>query len=159
NPADQPIFVVGLSSDTRPLAEVNEYAETLVAPQLSAVNGVAQVNVSGRQKYAVRVQVDPDRLRANAIGINEIDQLLRNWNVSLPTGQLFGPATTYTIKTSGQLMSAAAFRSMIVAFHNRAPIRLDQVATVVDSVEDTRSASWFFDADKGYRALNISVMK
>ena len=94
NPADQPIFVIALSSDTRPLSEIDNYAQTLIAPQVAALTGVAQVNVLGGQKYAVRVQVDPDRLRAQGIGINEIDQLLQNANVNLPTGQLFGPTGT-----------------------------------------------------------------
>ena len=103
NPADQPIFVIALSSDTRPLSEIDDYAETLIAPQIAVVSGVAQVNVLGGQKYAVRVQVDPDRLRAQGIGINEIDQLLQNSNVNLPTGQLFGPPARPS--TSGRTAS------------------------------------------------------
>ncbi|HEV3061196.1 MAG TPA: efflux RND transporter permease subunit [Vicinamibacterales bacterium] len=159
NPADQAIFVIALSSDTRPLSEVDGYAETLIAPQVSAVPGVAQVNVLGGQKYAVRVQVDPDRLYAQSIGINEIDQLLQNSNVNLPTGQLFGPTGTFTIKASGQLMTAEAFRPAILSFRNGAPVRLQQVATVIDSVEDTRSASWLFDPDRARRAVLIAIMK
>jgi HAE1 family hydrophobic/amphiphilic exporter-1 len=159
NPADQPIFVIALHSDTRPLSDLDAYAQTLIAPQVAALSGVAQVNVLGGQKYAVRVQVDPDRLRAQSIGINEIDQLLQNANVNLPTGQLFGPSGTFTIRADGQLMSADAFRPVIIAFHNGAPIRLDQVATIVDSVEDTHSASWLFDPDRERRAVLIAVMK
>ena len=159
NPAEQAIFVVALSSETRPLSEVDEYAETLIAPQVAAIDGVAQVNVLGGQKYAVRVQVDPERLRAQAIGINEIDQFLQNWNVNLPTGQLFGATRTLTIKANGQLMNAAAFRPAIVAVRNGAPVRLQQVANVLDSVEDTHSASWLFDPDVVRRAVLISVMK
>ena len=113
----------------------------------------------GGQKYAVRVQVDPDRLRAQGIGINEIDQLLQNSNVNLPTGQLFGPTGTFTIRANGQLMTADAFRPMILGFHNRAPVRLDQVATVIDSVEDNHSASWLFDPDRERRAILVSVQK
>ena len=124
NPADQPIFVIALSSDTRPLSEIDSYAQTLIAPQVAALSGVAQVNVLGGQKYAVRVQVDPDRLRAQGIGINEVDQLLQSSNVNLPTGQLFGPTGTFTIRANGQLMTADAFRPMILGFHNRAPVRL-----------------------------------
>ncbi|HWW83062.1 MAG TPA: efflux RND transporter permease subunit, partial [Vicinamibacterales bacterium] len=159
NPAEQPIFVIALSSDTRPLSEVDDYAETLIAPQVSAIDGVAQVNVLGGQKYAVRVQVDPDRLRAHSIGINEIDQLLQNWNVNLPTGQLFGLSSTFTIKASGQLMTAEAFKPVVVAYHNGAPVRLHQVANVIDSVEDTRSASWLFDPDAVHRSVLIAIMK
>ncbi|HZR22482.1 MAG TPA: efflux RND transporter permease subunit [Vicinamibacterales bacterium] len=159
NPADQAIFVIALSSESRPLSEVDEYAETLIAPQVSAIDGVAQVNVLGGQKYAVRVQVDPDRLRAQAIGINEIDRLLQEWNVNLPTGQLFGSQRTLTIRANGQLMSADAFRPAIVGFHAGSPVRLHQVATVIDSVEDTHSASWLFDPDVVHRSVLISVMK
>src|SRR5471030_813967 len=137
NPADQPIFVIALSSDTRPLSDIDSYAQTLIAPQVAALSGVAQVNVLGGQKYAVRVQVDPDRLRAQRIGINEIDQLLQNANVNLPTGQLFGPSGTFTIRANGQLMTADAFRPVILAFHNGAPVRLQQVAVV--KCEDHRA--------------------
>jgi len=105
------------------------------------------------------VQVDPDRLKAHQIGINEIDGLLQNWNVNLPTGQLFGPTTSYTIKASGQLMTADAFRPLVVAYRHGAPIRLHQVATVLDSVEDTRSAAWFYDPDRAMRVVLMSVMK
>ena len=159
NPADQAIFILGLSSDTRPLSDLDEYAQTLIAPQIAAIPGVAQVNVLGGQKYAVRVQVDPDRLKAHQIGINEIDGLLQNWNVNLPTGQLFGPTRSYTIKASGQLMTADAFRPLVVAYRRGAPIRLHQVATVLDSVEDTRSAAWFYDPDRMMRVVLMSVMK
>ncbi len=159
NPADQAIFVIALSSDTRPLSEVDGYAETLIAPQVAALNGVAQVNVLGGQKYAVRIQLDPDRLRAQSIGVNEIDQLLQTANVNLPTGQLFGPASTLTIRASGQLMSAEEFRPVILGYHKGAPVRLQQVATVIDSVEDTHSASWLFDPDRVRRAVLIAVQK
>ena len=159
NPADQPIFVIALSSDTRPLSEIDSYAQTLIAPQVAALSGVAQVNVLGGQKYAVRVQVDPDRLRAQGIGINEIDQLLQNANVNLPTGQLFGPTGTFTIRANGQLMTADAFRPVILGFHSGAPVRLHQVATVIDSVEDNHSASWLFDPDRERRAILVSVQK
>src|SRR4029077_15599184 len=108
---------------------------------------------------AVRVQVDPEQMHAHGVGINEVEQLLQNWNVNLPTGQLFGPTRTFTVAASGQLMSAAAFRPAILRFHNGAPIRLHQVATVIDSVEDTRSASWLFDPDRARRAILVSVMK
>jgi HAE1 family hydrophobic/amphiphilic exporter-1 len=159
NPADQAIFVIALSSATRSLSEVDDYAQTLIAPQVAAISGVAQVNVQGSQKFAVRVQVDPQRLRALGIGINDIDQVLQNWNVNQPTGQLFGPTRTLTIKASGQLATAAEFRPVIVAYRHGAPIRLEQVATVVDSVEDNRSASWFFDPDVVHRTILISIMK
>src|SRR5437867_8880155 len=91
NPADQPIMFLGLTSDTMPMYVVDDYAETLIAPRISMVNGVSQVQVQGAQKYAVRVQVDPERLHAEGIGLNEVSQALQNWNTNIPTGQLFGP--------------------------------------------------------------------
>jgi HAE1 family hydrophobic/amphiphilic exporter-1 len=159
NPADQAIFVIALSSTSRPLSEVDDFAETLIAPQVASINGVAQVNVLGGQKYAVRVQVDPQRLRTLGIGLNDIDTPLQNWNVNQPTGQLFGPARTWNINAAGQLMNASAFRGVIVTYRNGAPVRLDQVATVIDSVEDTRSASWLFDPDVVRRSVLVSIMK
>src|SRR5205807_7521507 len=117
NPADQPIMFLGLTSDTVPMYVLDDYAETRIAPRISMVSGVSQVQVMGAQKYAVRVQVDPDKLQADKIGLNEINQALQNWNVNVPTGQLFGPATTYNITARGQLMDAEAFRSVVVAYH------------------------------------------
>src|SRR5437762_5081863 len=105
NPADQPIMYLGLTSNTLPMSQLDDYAETLIAPRISMVNGVSQVQVQGAQKYAVRVQLDPEKLHAERIGINEVDTSITNWNVNLPTGQLFGPFSTYNIKAAGQLMN------------------------------------------------------
>ena len=107
NPADEPILEVNLTSDTLEMSKVDEYAEDILAPRLSMINGVSQVNVQGAAKFAVRVQVDPNKLQAQQIGINDIDQALQSWNVNLPTGQLFGPSSTYTIRASGQLEKAS----------------------------------------------------
>src|SRR5204862_4819949 len=109
----------------------------------SMVSGVSQVQVQGAAKYAVRVQIDPDKLHAQQIGINEIDQALQNWNVSLPTGQLFGPTSTYNIKAAGQLMNAAAFRPIVVAYRRGAPVRLERAATALASGETVFNGSWF----------------
>ena len=107
-----------------PLSQVDDYAETLIAPRVSAVDGVAQVVIGGSQKYAVRVQADPRRLRSLGIGINELHQFLQDWNVNLPTGQLFGSTRTQTIKANGQLMNADAFRDAVVVYRKGAPVRL-----------------------------------
>src|SRR5207244_4375327 len=135
NPADSSIMTIGLLSNTLPLSALNEYLETLIVPHISMVNGVGGVTVGGQQKYAVRVQVDPDKLKTQAIGLNEIDQALQNWNVNVPTGQLFGTTATHTIRVGGQLGNADAFRSMVVAYRHGAPVRLGEVAKVIDSVE------------------------
>jgi hydrophobic/amphiphilic exporter-1 (mainly G- bacteria), HAE1 family len=160
NPADSPIMFLALTSDTAPMYVLDDYAETVIAPRVSMISGVSQVQVQGAQKYAVRVQVDPDKLHAEQLGINEVNQALQNWNVNLPTGQLFGSTTTYNIQAAGQLMDAEAFKPVIVAYRNGAPLRLAQVATVLDNVEDNRNASWLYSKTAGRRrAINLQVMR
>src|SRR5215470_9722783 len=157
NPADQDILQLALISNTVPLSTLDEYAENFIAPRLSTVNGVSQVEVWGQAKFAVRVQVDPDKLRAQQIGINEVDQALQN--VNLPTGQLFGPHQTFNIKAGGQLVNADQFKPVIVTYRQGKPVRLEQVANVEDSIEDTRSATWFYTRDGGTRAINLALKR
>jgi HAE1 family hydrophobic/amphiphilic exporter-1 len=159
NPADQPIMFLGLTSETIPMYALDDYAETMIAPRISMVNGVSQVQVYGAQKYAVRVQVDPNRLQAEKIGLNEVNTALQNWNVNLPTGQLFGRQATYNIVTGGQLMNAEAFKNLVVAYRDGAPVRLSQVATVLDNVEDNKNVSWLYTNGVGRRTINLSVMR
>jgi HAE1 family hydrophobic/amphiphilic exporter-1 len=159
NPADSSIMTLALLSKTMPLSALDDYAETMIAPRISMINGVAQVTVNGQQKYAVRVQVDPDKLKAQSIGLNEIDLALQNWNANIPTGQLFGPNSTYTIRTSGQLVNASAFRPVVVAYRNGAPIRLDTVANVIDSVENSRTAAWLYTKDATQREIFMTVTR
>jgi HAE1 family hydrophobic/amphiphilic exporter-1 len=159
NPADQDILQLALVSKTVPLSVLDEYAETFIAPRISMVNGVSQVEVWGQSKYAVRVQVDPDKLRAQEIGLNEVDQALQNWNVSLPTGQLFGPTQTYNIKAAGQLVNADQFKPVIITYRQGRPVRLEQVAKVLDSVEDNMNATWFYTKDGGTRAINLALKR
>jgi hydrophobic/amphiphilic exporter-1 (mainly G- bacteria), HAE1 family len=149
NPNDQPILMLNLTSNTMPLSALDDYAETMIAPRISMVSGVSQVQVQGASKYAVRVQLDPDKLHAQKIGLNEIDQALQNWNVNLPTGQLFGSGSTYNIKAAGQLMNAAAFRPIVVSYRKGAPVRLEQVANVIDSIENVMNGSWFYTKPGG----------
>src|SRR5215510_11652778 len=164
NPNDQPIITINLTSDTLPLPVLDDYAETRIAPRLSMVNGVSQVQVMGAAKYAVRVQLDPEKLHAQQIGINEVDQALGNWNVNLPTGQLFGPNSTYNIKAAGQLMNAAAFKPIVVSYKDGAPVRLEQVANVIDSVENVFNGNWFYTKDpdgkpRVQRSIMLQVMR
>ncbi len=160
NPADSPIMFLGLTSEDLPLPALDDYAENLLAPRISMVSGVAQVNVWGSAKYAVRVRVDPDKLRAAGIGLDEIRTALENWNVNIPTGTLFAPNATYTIRASGQLTNAAAFQNLVVSWQHGRAIRLNQVATVIDSVEQDKSASWLYTKDHGtQRAINLVVMR
>ena len=139
NPADQPICIFRSTSDTLPLYTVDEYAETLLAQRISMVSGVSRVQVYGAQKYAVRVQVDPDELAARGIGIDEVMQAIQRSNVNLPTGRLYGEKQAFTVQSSGQLTRAAAYRPMIVAYKNGVPIRLEQLGNVIDGVENDKT--------------------
>jgi hydrophobic/amphiphilic exporter-1 (mainly G- bacteria), HAE1 family len=159
NPADQPIMFLALTSATMPLWQLDEYAETLVAQRLSMVSGVAQVQVWGSMKYAVHVQVDPDKLNAKHLGLNEIDSALNGWNVNTPVGTLYGPHTAYNIQANGQLMHAADYRPLVVAWRDGAPIRLDEVANVIDGVENDKAASWVVTRNKTERAVNLGIMR
>jgi HAE1 family hydrophobic/amphiphilic exporter-1 len=145
NPSDFPVYYLALTSDSLPLSEVDEYAETYLAQRISTVTGVAQVQVYGQSKYAVRVQVDPNALAARGIGINEVEQAVGNANVNLPTGTLYGKDRMFAVQATGQLADAAAFRPVIVAYRNGSPIRLSDVAQVIDSVQNDKVAAWFKD--------------
>ncbi len=112
NPADQPILYVALSSPTLPLSQVDEYAETMMAQRISMVSGVAQVQVFGSQKYAVRIQLDPQSLATRQTGVDEVSQAVQSANVNLPTGTLYGKHEAYTVQANGQLMNAAAYKPL-----------------------------------------------
>ena len=123
------------------------------------VTGVSQVNVQGGAKYAVRVQVDPDKLEAQKMGINEINTALQNWNVTQPTGQLFGPSATYSILAKGQLNNADEFRQIVVSYRNGRPVRLSQVANVLDSVQNVQQRAWYVTKDSEQRSITLEVQK
>jgi HAE1 family hydrophobic/amphiphilic exporter-1 len=159
NPADYPILMLAVTSPALPMWKLDEYAETTIAQRISMVEGVAQVAVWGTAKYAVRVQVDPDKLAASQIGFNEVDQALQNWNVNIPTGTLYGPSKAYTVQASGQLMDAASYRPMVIAWSKGVPVRLEQVANVIDSVEDDKNLSLYYNRDGGVRSISLMVMK
>src|SRR5437016_2513979 len=141
NPADSPILFLSLNSDVLSLPQVDEYAETLIAQRISMVEGVSQVQVYGAMKYAVRVQMDPAALADRGIGVDDVDAAIRNSNPNTPTGSLYGKYTNLTFQTNAQPKPTADFAPLIVAYRNGAPIRLDQVANVIDSVENNRVAS------------------
>jgi HAE1 family hydrophobic/amphiphilic exporter-1 len=142
NPADSPIFLLAVTSPTLPLYEVDKYAEGFIAEQISIVPGVAQVSAFGAAKYAVRVDLDPQALASRQIGIDEVGQAIQSANVNMPMGTLYGAHKAYNIQSNGQLSDAAAYRPFIVAYRNGAPVRLDQVATVSDGVEDQYVTNW-----------------
>ncbi|MBI2989233.1 MAG: efflux RND transporter permease subunit [Deltaproteobacteria bacterium] len=155
NPADFPILFLALSSETLPLSTVNEYAENLLAQRISMVSGVAQVDVSGSQKYAVRIQLDPNALAARQIGIDEVQNAVQRSNVDLPMGTLQGPDQSFTLRGTGILTDAAAFRPTIVTYRNGSPVRLQDLGNVIDSVENNRQATWYDDT----RAIVLQVLR
>jgi HAE1 family hydrophobic/amphiphilic exporter-1 len=155
NPADQPILYLSLSSSTLPLYTVDEYAETMLAQRISTISGVAQVQVFGAQKYAVRVQLDPTALASRGIGLDEVEEAIRRANVNLPTGTLSGEHQAFTVQATGQLTSAAAYRPLVVAYRNGAPVRLEQLGRVVDSVQTDKVASWY----NGERAIVLAIQR
>jgi len=142
NPADQAILYLSLASATLPLSAVNEYADTMIAQRISMVSGVAQVAVYGAKKYAVRVQLDPKVMASRDIGIDEVVQAIERGNVNLPTGTLYGEHQAFNIQADGQLMDAAGFRPLIVAWRNGSPVRLDEIGKVFDSVERDKIYTW-----------------
>ncbi len=159
NPADQPILYLVITSTTVPPWTLDEYAETRIAQRISMVSGVAQVQVLGSQKFAVHAQLDPHKLAARQIGINEVEQSLRAWNVNTPTGSIIGPHKTYTLQATGQLMTADEYKNMIVAYRNGAPVRLGELGNIKDGVEDERTASWFYTADGEQRAITLGIQR
>ncbi|MGZ8429453.1 MAG: efflux RND transporter permease subunit [Candidatus Deferrimicrobiaceae bacterium] len=155
NPADQPILYFALYSPTLPLSMVDEYAQTFIAQRISMISGVAQVFVFGSQKYAVRVRLDPDSMASRGIGIDEVADAIAQGNVNLPTGTLSGPHQAFTLETHGQLMEAEAYRPLVVAYRNGSPVRLQDIGTVADSVENDKVASWY----KTTRAIVLAIQR
>jgi HAE1 family hydrophobic/amphiphilic exporter-1 len=143
NPGDTPVIFLAMSSPTLPLSEVDNYAENLLAEQISQINGVAQVSVFGAQPYAVRIQVDPNKLAAYGLGIDQVEQAVEAGNVNQPLGTLYGNHQAFTIQASGQLNVASDYRPMIVAYRNGNPVRLQQLGNVFDSVQNDKSAGWY----------------
>jgi HAE1 family hydrophobic/amphiphilic exporter-1 len=155
NPAASPILFYALTSTTMPLSTLDEYAETFLAQRLSQVTGVAQVQVFGAAKYAVRIQIDPKALAARGIGLDEVSDAISSGNPNLPTGILWGQHRAYTVRADGQIESAPEFRSLVIAYRNGAPVRLQDVASVLDDVQDNKNASWF----DGARAITLAIQR
>ncbi|MDR3613489.1 MAG: efflux RND transporter permease subunit [Candidatus Obscuribacterales bacterium] len=155
NSGDMPVLFIAISSDTLPLYKVDEYAETDAAQRISMVDGVAQVQVYGSQKYAVRVSIDPRKIAQMGIGINQIAQAMQKGNVKLPTGTLYGAHTVTNVQSNDQLNDAAAWRQLIVAYNQGSPVRLGQVADVKDSVENDKIANWC----DGKRAVVLAILR
>ena len=159
NPADSPILYLALTSPTLPLWTLDEYGETTIAQRISTISGVAQVQVYGAQKYAVRVQVDPKALASRGIGIDEVSRAVQSGNVNLPTGTLFGAHKAFTVEANGQLTEAAGYRPLIVAYRNGSPVRLEEIGRVIDSVENDKTAAWFVQKGHDDRAVVLAIQR
>jgi hydrophobic/amphiphilic exporter-1 (mainly G- bacteria), HAE1 family len=155
NPGDQPVMFLVLRSATLPMSTLNEYAETTIAQRISMVSGVAQVQVFGAARYAVRVDLDPRQLAAYGIGIDEVASSISNANANLPTGTMYGEDKTFTILASGKLLRAAAYGPTIIAYRNGNPVRLNEVAHVYDGVENDKTAGWY----NGDRSVSLAIQK
>jgi HAE1 family hydrophobic/amphiphilic exporter-1 len=155
NPADMPILFLSITSPTLPLYTLNEYAETLVAQRVSTVSGVAQVQVYGSQKYAVRIQIDPNALKSRGMGVDEVARAIKTANTNLPTGILYGRHRAFTVETTGQLNQAKEFNPIIISFRGGHPVRLQDVGRAVDGVEFDKAAAWYIDQ----RAMVLAVQR
>lgn len=159
NPSDQPVIYIALACDTMPLIQLNDYAENILAQNFSTVNGVAQVIVYG-QRFAVRVQVNPKLLANRGIGINDVEDAVKNANVNLPGGTLDGNFQAFTIDSNGQLMVAEQYRSAIVTYQNGNPVRIKDIGNAIDGVEkDKQMAAWYITKDKTKRSIVLAIKK
>ncbi len=155
NPADQPILRIALTSPTLPLYTLNEYGDTLMAQRISMVSGVAQVQVYGAQKFAVRVQVDPQELAVRGIGINQVAEAVAKANVNLPTGTLYGAQQALTVQASGQLTQAEPYNSVIVTYREGRPVRVGDIGSAYNSVENDKVAAWYVNQ----RSIILAVQR
>ena len=155
NPADQPILFLSLNSPSMPLSQVDEYATNNLAQRISMVSGVAQVQAFGSQKYAVRVQLDPRALASRQLGIDEVSRAVQQGNSNLPTGTLWGENRAMTIQSDGQLLRASAYRPLVIIYRNGAPIRLEDLGRVLDSVQNDKVATWYNTT----RSIGLSIQR
>ncbi|CAN5411109.1 efflux RND transporter permease subunit [soil metagenome] len=155
NPADFPVLFVSLSSETLPLSAVNEYGDITIGQTLSQIPGVAQVLIYGAQKFAIRVQADPEAAAARGLSLEDVRAAVSRANSSTPVGTLNGPKQDIAIQASGQLNKAADYRQVVVAWRNGSPVKLDEVARIYDSVENDKIATWF----NGTRSIVLAIQK
>src|SRR4051812_18302226 len=155
NPNASPVLTIALTSNVLPMTQVDEYAQTLIAQRLSMIEGVASVNVFGSAKYAVRVQLDPKQLSTRNIGVSQVAAAIRQNNVMLPTGVLYGKDRTLTLNATGQMQSAAEFKRLIISYRNGAAVRLGDVANVLDDIQNNKSVSYF----NRERSINLFVQR
>ncbi|OOG46669.1 efflux RND transporter permease subunit [Rhodanobacter sp. C01] len=143
NPADAPVLLLAMTAPTLPVSQLDEYAETQLAQRLSTIDGVAQVYAYGAAKYAVRISIDPDRLAVAGIGIDQVQKAVADANVNQATGTLYGPSQQFQVRNQGQLLRAAPYNDIVLAWRNGAPVRLGDVGSAYDSVQNDQLASWY----------------
>ena len=159
NPANAPILIIMLTSETLPLSTLDNYAEITLAQRISMVSGVAQVFVYGSQTYAVRIQLDPDALASRGLGLDQVSNAVQAGNVNLPTGTLYGRYREFTVMSTGQLNDASEYRRLIVAYRNGSPVRLDDLGDVQDSVQDDKLAAWRYEGGSRERAIALAIQR
>ena len=155
NPSESPIMILAVQSDALPLIEVNEFADSILAQQISQLTGVAQVLISGEQKRAIRVQVDPAKLAAMNLTLEDVRLVLVNATVNTPKGTLEGPNRAYAIYANDQLTRAAELNNVIIGWRNGAPIRISDIGQAVDAAENMMLAAW----QRGQRGIVLQVFK
>jgi HAE1 family hydrophobic/amphiphilic exporter-1 len=155
NPADQPVIQMAVSSSTLSPQLLGEYAETLIAPRISTISGVSQVNIWGSTKFAIRAQLDPNQLAARGVGIDEVQAAISKHNVNLPSGTLWGANQAYIVEANGQLMNADQYKQIVVAYRNGAPIHLGELGRVLDGIQNDKEIAWF----KNNRAIQFQVQR
>jgi hydrophobic/amphiphilic exporter-1 (mainly G- bacteria), HAE1 family len=155
NPADQPVMNLALVSNTMPLYDMDEYAETLMAQRISMLPGVSQVQVYGAQKFAVRIQANPEALAAKGLSLDDVVSAVGAANTITPVGQLNGNRIGYTLEANDQLAHAKDYKPIVVAYRNGAPVRLSDVANVIDSAENNLVAGWY----NGKRSIILAIFR
>ena len=159
NPSDSPIMYMALTTSTLAMSDLDEYAQTMLAQQISMVNGVAQVQVFGSQKYAVRIELDPSAMAWRGIGIDEVASAIRAQNVNMPLGALSGPHKAVTLQANGQLNAAREYMRLMVSYRNGQPVRLSEIGSIQDSVENDKSRAWFTKDGVRQRAIVLVVQR
>ena len=158
-PADTPILTLSITSDSLPLDRVNDFADTLLAQKLSEVTGVGLVTIQGNQKPAVRVQVNPAAISSLGLSLEDVRTILGQANVNAPKGSFDGPRQSFTIGSNDQIFSADAYKPIIVAYKNGAPIRLGDIANVIDSVENDQLGAWVSNRNGEQPAVLLDIQR
>lgn len=155
NPADAPIAIIAIDSPSMTLSDLNRFSDNLISPALSTINGVAEVTVNGQKKYAVRAEIDPDKLAAMDLTLTDVQSALKSANANTPIGELDGKRQMMMLQTRGDLRNAADFAQVIIATRNGEPVRLSDVASVEDSIENTLS----YSSVNGHTAIVLNISR